>query len=204
MCSRNDQCAFWENESTLAGIKLYPVMSLVGSWWWSLRAVLDMANKRIYNTLLCACISKLWCCKCSIVMIWNARRNYEKAHVSDHALMQVREKQLILWAETFSRSSKIKKCVSLLAVLITSETRQFHWKLLYMVTPNMWFWQQVQGPRSWRIRRRNGVGSLEVNNQFFTLIWVHLKIFVRTLLLYFCYSALDCTSTTFWRWEHAA
>ena len=143
MCSRNDQCAFWENESTLAGIKLYPVMSLVGSWWWSLRAVLDMANKRIYNTLLCACISKFWC-KCSIVMIWNARRNYEKARVSDHALMQV------LWAGTFSRSSKIKKYVSLLAVLITSETRQFHWKLLYMVTPNMWFWQQVQGPRSWQ------------------------------------------------------
>ena len=138
MCSRNDQCAFWEHESALFGIKLYPVMSLVGSWWWSLRAVLDMANKRIYNTLLCACISKFWC-KCSIVMIWNARRNYEKAHVSDHALMQVREKQLILWAGTFSRSSKIKKCVSLLALLITSETRQFHWKLLDMVTPNMWF-----------------------------------------------------------------
>ena len=85
----------------------------------------------------------------------------------------------------------------LIALLITSETRQFNWKLLDMVTPNMWFWQQVQGPRSWRLRRRNGVGSLEVNNQFFTLIWLHLKIFVRTLLLYFCYNALDCTSTTF-------
>ena len=134
MCSRNDQCAFWEHESALFGIKLYPVMSLVVSWWWSLRAALDMANKRIYNTLLCACISKFWCCKCSIVMIWNARRNYEKAHVSDHALMQVREKQLILWAGTFSRSSKTKKCVSLLAFLIPSESRQFHWKLLDMVT----------------------------------------------------------------------
>ena len=157
-------------------------MSLVGSWWWSLRAVLDMANKRIYNTLLCACISKFWC-KCSIVMIWNARRNYEKAHVSDHALMQVREKQLILWAGTFSRSSKIKKCVSLLALLITSETRQFHWKLLDMVTPNIWFWQQVQGPRSWRIRRRNGVSSLEVNSQFTLICFTSVTALWIALLL---------------------
>ena len=156
-----------------------------------------MANKRIYNTLLCACISKFWCCKCSIVMIWNARSNFEKAHVSDHALMQVREKQLILWAGTFSRSSKIKKCVSLLALLITSETRQFHWKLLDMVTPNMWFWQQVQVPWSWRLQRRTGVGSLEVNNQFFALIWVQLKIFVSRPLLWCFYSASDCTFTTF-------
>ena len=27
----DDQCAFWEHESALFGIKLYPLMSLVGS-----------------------------------------------------------------------------------------------------------------------------------------------------------------------------
>ena len=63
---------------------------------------------------------------------------------------------------------------------------QFHWRLLDVVTPNMWFGQQVQVPWSWRLRRRTGVGSLEVNNQLFALIWVHLGIFVSRLLLYCC------------------
>ena len=189
------KCAVWN--------KIISCDVLSCSWWWSLRAVLDMANKRIYNTLLCACISKFWCCK---MLDCNDMKRQEKLREStrfwSRSKAGKREATDIMSRNVFSL--KIKKCVSLLALLITSETRQFHWKLLDMVTPNMWFWQQVQGPRSWRIRRRNGVGSLEVNNQFFTLIWVHLKIFVRTLLLYFCYSALDCTSTTFGRWEHAA
>ena len=46
------------------------------------------------------------------------------------------------------------------------------------VYPNMWFGQQVQVSCSWRLQRRTGVGSLEVNNQFFAFIWVQLKIFV--------------------------
>ena len=87
---------------------------------------------------------------------------------------------MISWAGTFSRFSKIKKCVSLLAL------NNFIWSLSDVVTPNMWFGQQVQVPWSWRLRRRTGVGSLEVNNQFFALIWVHLGILVSRLLLYCC------------------
>ena len=112
--------------------------------------------------------------------------------------MQVGYMLIISWAETFSRTfSNIKKYVSLLAPLITSETWQFHLKILDVVIPDMWFGQQLQVPWSWRLQRRTGVGSLEVNNQFFALIWVKLKIFVSRPLLWCFYSALDCTSTTF-------
>ena len=52
--------------------------------------------------------------------------------------------------------------------------------------PQYRFGQQVQVPWSWRLRRRTVVGSLEVNNQLFALIWVHLGIFVSRLLLYCC------------------
>ena len=90
--------------------------------------------------------------------------------------MQVIWKHMILWVGIFTRFSIIKKCVSLLALLITSETWQFHLKVLDMVTPNIWFGQQVQVPWSWRLQRRTGVGSLEVNNQFFALLWVQLKM----------------------------
>ena len=90
--------------------------------------------------------------------------------------MQVIWKHIISWVGIFTRFSIIKKCVSLLALLITSGTWQFHLKVLDMVTPNIWFGQQVQVPWSWRLQRRTGVGSLEVNNQFFALLWVQLKM----------------------------
>ena len=52
--------------------------------------------------------------------------------------------------------------------------------------PQYVVWATIQVPWSWRLRRRTGVGSLEVNNQLFALIWVHLRIFVSQLLLYCC------------------
>ena len=90
--------------------------------------------------------------------------------------MQVGYILIISWAETFSRTfSNIKKYVSLLAPLIISETWQFHLKISDVVIPDMWFGQQVQVPWSWRLQRRTGVGSLEVNNQFFITYSTYLS-----------------------------
>ena len=101
---------------------------------------------------------------------------FKDAQHSNTGPMQVIWKHIISWVGIFTRFSIIKKCVSLLALLITSETWQFHIKVLDMITPNIWFGQQVQVPCSWRLQRRTGVGSLEVNNQFFALLWVQLKM----------------------------